>query len=1060
MKIFKWVGNNILFLITLFLLIFIPLYPKLPVLDIMHTWVYIRAEDFIVTLVLFLWIFLILTKKITLKTPLTLPIMLFWIIGLISTIHGILLIFPKLDNVFPNVAFLSYLRRIEYVSLFFISYSGIKDKRSIPYITIVLAITLILVAVYGIGQKFFGFPAYLTMNEEFAKGIPIRLSSLSRVSSTFGGHYDLAAYLVLIIPLIASMIFGFKNWFIKFFLFISACLGFVVLFMTVSRISFFVLFLSLIAMLFFHKKRLAIIAVISSLLMIFLFLNFSTSLTQRFGNTVKKIDVLVDTEKGEAIGNVKEVPVEYFKNKVIKLRFAQNKSEINAVLGQKEDPILATNSALIIPYSQLPRSVPLVVEQNSPTGENLPQGTGYINLTLAPITKKLDQFFYQKSNDKGGNESDVIAIRGNFLVKSVTAYDLSFTTRFQGEWPKAIELFKRNIIFGGGYSSIGLAVDNNYFRILGEVGLLGFISYFGILLLVLIYIKKLLPEVDSPVIKSFVYGFAAGGLGLALNAIFIDVFEASKVAFVFWLLIGVTIGTLHLYQKKDIDLFAEFKRAITSTYAVIIYLFIAVAIVFSSVPNYYFVGDDFTWLRWVADCKGCSILDYFTNSNGFFYRPGTKIYFFLMYSGFWLNQTAYHIVSIFLHFVVAMLLFLIAKKILKNFFLSALAAFLFIIMSNYSEAVFWISSTGFLFTAVFVLIGLFFFILFEEKKKNIYFVISVAAVILGLLFHELGIIAPFLIILYGFMIENKFTLRGLTKKLHFLILFFPILPYLLLRYLAHSHWFNGDYSYNLFKLPFNIVGNITGYIMLGLLGPASIPFYQQLRNSSKENVFPVLIISIILVILAATIYRIFVKKMEKEGRRIVIFGSLFFVISLLPFLGLGNITYRYSYLSTIGFILIFVFFIKVFYNYIKSISSREISIASMIIIIGIFSLVHLIQLQKTQRDWNDAGEKVKNFITSLNGYYEDSWTKEEMHFYFVNVPIRLGEAWELPVGLEDAVWFVSRNDKIKVYQLQSVDEALSLIQNPETDRIFVFEDNGDLIKEQIPPRYITPPVKK
>ena len=271
MKLFKWITDNILFIFSLFLLAFIPLYPKLPILDVTHTWVYVRAEDFVVLLALLIWVTLLFAKKITLKTPLTLPIVLFWIIGAISTLHGLLLIFPNLDNMYPNVALLSYLRRIEYLSLFFIGFAGVKDKRLVPYVTAVLSITLLLVVVYGMGQKYYGFPAFLTMNEEFAKGIPIKLSPLSRVSSTFGGHYDLAAYLVLIIPILSSMVFGFKNWFVKFFLMGIVVSGFALLFMTVSRSSFFVLLLSLILMLFFQKKRLAIIAIIGMFLMGFLF---------------------------------------------------------------------------------------------------------------------------------------------------------------------------------------------------------------------------------------------------------------------------------------------------------------------------------------------------------------------------------------------------------------------------------------------------------------------------------------------------------------------------------------------------------------------------------------------------------------------------------------------------------------------------------------------------------------------------------------------------------------------------------------------------------------------
>ena len=98
MKMFHWIWDNILFVLTLFLLAFIPLYPKLPLLDVVNTWVYIRAEDFVVIVVLLIWVLLLLRRKITLKTPLTMPILLFWIIGGIATIHGVLLIFPSISR--------------------------------------------------------------------------------------------------------------------------------------------------------------------------------------------------------------------------------------------------------------------------------------------------------------------------------------------------------------------------------------------------------------------------------------------------------------------------------------------------------------------------------------------------------------------------------------------------------------------------------------------------------------------------------------------------------------------------------------------------------------------------------------------------------------------------------------------------------------------------------------------------------------------------------------------------------------------------------------------------
>src|SRR3989344_8852436 len=109
MKYIRWIYDNILYVLTLLLLIVIPLYPKKPLVDIVNTWVYIRAEDFFVFLVLVIWGALLIKKKVTLATPLTIPILLFWLAGAVATIHGVLIIFPSTAGVFPNVAFLSYL---------------------------------------------------------------------------------------------------------------------------------------------------------------------------------------------------------------------------------------------------------------------------------------------------------------------------------------------------------------------------------------------------------------------------------------------------------------------------------------------------------------------------------------------------------------------------------------------------------------------------------------------------------------------------------------------------------------------------------------------------------------------------------------------------------------------------------------------------------------------------------------------------------------------------------------------------------------------------------------
>src|SRR3989344_5200244 len=1046
-KILIWARNNILFVVTLILLAFIPLYPKIPLVDVRNTWVYIRGEDVAVLLTLILWVILLVKKKITLKTPLTIPIMIFWIIGAIATIHGIILIFPGTANVFPNVAFLAYLRHIEYLSLFFIAYSGMRDKRFLGTTIIVLVITLLAIVAYGFGQKYSGFPAYLTMNEEFAKGLPIQLSQLSRVPSTFAGHYDLAAYLVLIVPILASVFFGIKNYFIKAALFGTVSAGIILLFMTVSRVSFFVLFLSLLIVLFFHNKRFVFLSIPLIVIGAFGFLMFQPTLFDRFSSTIQEVNVVVDSKTGEAIGHVEYLESAYFKDKVIKQMAISNKGELDSAVGSKGEDIEATPSVYVLP-EYLPEEVPVVKGADLLTGENLPQGSEYINLSLSPVTRSLGNFIYEIETTPSSTKSaQAIVFHGDFLLKRASAYDLSFTTRFQGEWPKAVAALERNVLVGSGYGSVGLAVDNNYLRMLAETGVLGTVSFFAIFLVVGIYIKKIFTNIDSPIVRSFVIGFAAGVIGLFLNALLIDVFEASKVAFSLWLLTGITLGAIAFYKTKDIELLKEINKAATSTYAIAIYLFIGVIIIFSQMLSNYFVGDDFTWFRWAADSQGSiigTISSYFLDSDGFFYRPGTKLYFFLMYSVFWLNQVVFHLVSISLHFIATLLFFLIARRILRNNFWSFLVALLFLIMSGYSENDFWISTTGHLFNNVFLLLSLLMFISWLEKKRLFYYYFSVIAMTLALLFHEMGVVIPFLLIAYKTIFDGSVGIFNILKKKEYLGLFVPVFFYLFVRFISNSHWLSGDYSYDLLKLPLNIGGNILGYLSIVFMGSASLPFYQALRNFSREYVGIGLVLVPIILFLLFLFYKHIRKKIAVENFRTIMFGFMFFLIVLTPFLGLGNITSRYSYVASFGVLLILVVLLRSVYNYLLGFG-KEIAIMSMVVALSVYSLFHIIQVQQSHGDWRTAGNKAKKFFISIDSLYSSHWS-EEAELHFVDVPIRHGDAWIFPVGLEDAVWLSFRNDNLKVYKHQSVEQATGSAGTSFTNHVLKFNDDGSLVE--------------
>ena len=132
-------------------------------------------------------------------------------------------------------------------------------------------------------------------------------------------------------------------------------------------------------------------------------------------------------------------------------------------------------------------------------------------------------------------------------------YGLSTAIRLDALWPWAIAGFKTNPLLGSGYAtlsktSIGQfteaeSTDNDYLRTLGETGILGFISFFSIILILLkTAFKTLKQKITDPFVLAFICAFAAFTFGLLINALYIDVFEASKVALIFWALAGVLLA--------------------------------------------------------------------------------------------------------------------------------------------------------------------------------------------------------------------------------------------------------------------------------------------------------------------------------------------------------------------------------------------------------------------------------------------------------------------------------------------------------------------------------------
>ena len=484
MKSLSLLIDRLLVIAVAVLITAIPLYPKFPALRVAESHVYVRVDDFLVAAALGLtFLAFWRRRKEVFSCSVGRFIILYWGAGLISLFSAIFIN----HLVIPHLAVLHYLRRIEYMGLFFLGFLAIKTKRQLKDLFFFLFLTLVLIFFYGLGQKFFGFPVVSTMNKEFAKGRLLHLDVWTRVSATFAGHYDLAAYLSLLFPLILTAIFSIKNKKNALPISLVYLSSYYLLILTASRVSFFSYLLSVSFFLLLLKKRILwIIVVVLSLLGAL----FSQDINQRFAATVK-------------------------------VGFPKLTKQLASIFPAKEAPSLHFNES---------EDEPLPTVTPTPTVAPAYTAGGKYSLTPTPLVKVTPK----EATAPSLSRQEAVEI----------GVERSGNIRFQVEWPRAIKHFLINPLLGTGYSSLTLATDNDFLRALGETGLLGFLSFFSVPMSAFLFFYRIFKKEKAVFEKQLAAAGMALILAMLLNAFFIDVFEASKVAYTFWLLIGSLIGFL------------------------------------------------------------------------------------------------------------------------------------------------------------------------------------------------------------------------------------------------------------------------------------------------------------------------------------------------------------------------------------------------------------------------------------------------------------------------------------------------------------------------------------
>lgn len=542
-QLLQFFDNHILLFLAALLLVFIPLYPKIPLWSPIEEYIVrVRLEDLLIAIAVPITLIQILRKKARFEPVIIKLFAAYALVGLLSVLSAVFITKTvPLELLHLGKTMLHYFRYLEYFSVFLVTFAAIKNRRDLVKLLVIILTTLAAIFIYGYMQKFFYWPVWSTMNREFSKGIKLYLTEHARIQSTFAGHYDLAAYLVIILPVIFSLGLTLKKYY-KWLAYIIFFCGSWLMVMSASRIPFFAYIVAcgvVILLVGWFKKtwRDRALSWLThslgyGLMLFFLLYYFGQGMLDRLSNVLSTSDrpvnlseVLDETLEGLPIPNSDELYAWLPKLDGVPASSQPAPTENDNLLAQVSAP--SDQPPTTVNPANRPRDVYEDIPEPVETEVTLPDGS----------------------------KETVVLHQPRTFSECALKYELSLCIRLESLWPWAIQSFQHNPVLGTGYATLNKqfvneftfadGTDNNYLRTLGETGILGFLSFYGIIIYILYSSVRMLSKLKNPLALAVVLGFTAGSIGILINALYIDVFAASKVAYTYWLMAGIIMAIKH-----------------------------------------------------------------------------------------------------------------------------------------------------------------------------------------------------------------------------------------------------------------------------------------------------------------------------------------------------------------------------------------------------------------------------------------------------------------------------------------------------------------------------------
>ncbi|OGY43493.1 MAG: hypothetical protein A2731_01595 [Candidatus Buchananbacteria bacterium RIFCSPHIGHO2_01_FULL_39_8] len=410
-------------------------------------------------------------------------------------------------------------------------------------------------------------------------------------------------------------------------------------------------------------------------------------------------------------------------------------------------------------------------------------------------------------------------------------------------------------------------------------------------------------------------------------------------------------------MEKIID-FIEQKK-----FLAIIIVLVLTTLVYSNIfPNQFLWDDPDFYQNWTALYSAKNIPDLLRGElplqHGGVYRPLRSIFQLLLVQTFdskavtagsesAKNLTGYHLISLLIHLLAVLAVYLIVELLTKKRVMAFIAALIFGLHPIHTEAITYFTTSIDEIGIVFCLWSIYFYLKSQESPIKLWLNYTLSALLAWLAFftYEITLVLPLLLILID-LYKNNFSIRGLGQKIKFYLAYFA----------GVITWVTARFSFEVGSRALSSTMETTLWMRLLTTSKAVIKYIYLLFIPYPLNVYhkidftqnlgdPKVLFSIIAIIGLLIIAITFARKLS-----LVSFSILWFFICLAP---ISNViptgiimAEKYIYLASIAAGLILSFLI---YKLIAS--SREILKLAGVVLVLIIAIAYGALTYARNFDW-------------------------------------------------------------------------------------------------------------